>query len=93
MRQCTDFYTYRRSETVDAESKNVPLKQTDWDNDLTTAEHDVLANELARLQQAIYEHCHITNRPRTLDDDRKLYLILPEKLPADFRLELSRALL
>jgi hypothetical protein len=45
-----------------------------------------LALEHARLGAAILRHRDIADRPRTADDDRALYAVLPEKLPADFRL-------
>ena len=86
MRACTDFYNYRRSETADLIPPDAILDQNKWDNDLIAAEHSMLVEELKKIQQGIYTHRNITNRPKTTDDDRKLYEILPEQIPADFRL-------
>jgi hypothetical protein len=48
--------------------------------------HDKLLDELVKLQDAILAHREVGNKPRTVEDDRQLYRVLPEKLPADFRL-------
>ena len=60
--------------------------QEHWDDDLIDQQSDVLLDKLVKLQEEIRRHRDIIGRPRTLDDDRRLYNVLPEKMPADFRL-------
>src|SRR3989344_3813621 len=45
-----------------------------------------LRSELGKLESAIRKHSYIVYRERTLEDDKELYSVLPEKIPADFRL-------
>ncbi len=41
---------------------------------------------MMRLEDGLRIHRDISGRPRTIEDDRVLYSVLPEKIPADFRL-------
>lgn len=86
MRRCGDFFTYRQVKTPDALSNEAIFDHGHWDDDLAKMHSDALLDELMKIQQAIRRHGDITDRPRTVDDDRRLYSVLPEKLPADFRL-------
>ncbi len=49
-------------------------------------QHAELVETLFALQQSIRAHRDIFSKKRTLEDDRTLYALLPEKIPADFRL-------
>lgn len=56
------------------------------DDDLAALSEDGLVRELLHTQQAVRVHRDIVGRERTLENDRALYLVLPERLTADFRL-------
>jgi hypothetical protein len=83
---CTCFYRLRRSETADPMPKDAILDPAHWDDDLIGRTSIELLQILFGLQQAINKHRSIPVRMRTIEDDRELYSILPEKIPADFRL-------
>jgi hypothetical protein len=85
MRLCELFYRHRRSETLDPIPIDAILDPTRWDDDLINNRGLELLEKQDQLVQYISEHCHIIG-PRTIEHDRKLYSVLPEKLPADFRL-------
>jgi hypothetical protein len=83
MAQCRAFYQHRRAAAPDpAPAEDLP--QPDADLDVMTQPQ--LAATLAALQEGIRKHRDVKDRPRSLDDDRALYALLPEKRPADFRL-------
>lgn len=84
MRRCREFYQHRRAETPDAPL--APAPQGIPDADLGRMLQADLVACLIALQAAIRAHANIKDRPRTLDDDRALYSVLPDKIPADFRL-------
>lgn len=87
MTQCEFFYKYRRSEIADPVPSDAILDSSQWDDDLYTMSRVELVNELIKTQVAIQTHRNAQyNRPSTIDDDRRLYAMLPEKIPADFRL-------
>lgn len=86
MEKCRAFFVHRRSETVDPIPEDAIVDSAHWDDDLQTMSHDELATELQGIDVAIKKHWDIHGRPRTIDDDQALYRILPEKMPADFRL-------
>lgn len=86
MKKCVEFYNFRRSDTPDTATPEANFDKATWDNDLETMNASELINELVKIQEAICVHYEIGNRPRTTEDDRKLYSVLPEKIPADFRL-------
>jgi hypothetical protein len=86
MKQCVLFYENRRAETKDEIPIDAIIDPTKWDLDLHNNSMRELTDKLAVLFDIIEKHRDITGRPRTVDDDRKLYAVLPEKLPADFRL-------
>ncbi len=86
VRRCREFYTHRRSETRDQVPAEVILSRNFWNSDLREMTMKHLDEEQRRLKQAILCHRDIVERPRTLNDDRALYRVLPEKLVADFRL-------
>ena len=86
MRLCRAFYSFRRADAADAPSPQAIPDRASWDNDVLDMNHNELTGELLRVQEAVRLHRDITDRPRTIDDDRALYGILPEKIVADFRL-------
>ena len=86
MRACREFYAHRRAEAPDPIPKNALVEKEKWDADLRAMQHAELVETLTALQQSIRAHRDISSRKRTLQDDRALYALLPEKLPADFRL-------
>ena len=86
MRLCEIFYAHRRADIADPLPRDAITDPLRWDDDLLDAPLVVLLDKLFMLNQAIRVHRDIFNRYRTVDDDRALYAILPEKLPADFRL-------
>lgn len=88
MGQCEIFYEHRRSDTANAPTSFV-LEKRSWDIDLKDARRPTLRGKLLQLQEAISWHYKapiLQKRPRNLEDDRTLYRVLPENLPADFRL-------
>lgn len=84
MRRCREFYRHRRADAPDAPAASAP--RGDSDADLERMTQAGLAACLVDLQAAIRAHANIRDRPRTLADDRALYAVLPDKIPADFRL-------
>jgi hypothetical protein len=83
---CRSFYDNRRAEQPDHVPTNVVSNPALWDADLDTLSEAELVAELERIHKAIRTHRDVVGRERTLDDDRALYEVLPEKIPADFRL-------
>ena len=83
---CTCFYGFRRAELPDPIPPDAIVNEALWDLDLEGASEAELLDKLLQIQNAIRAHYDIGLRPRTIDDDRQLYAVLPEKLPADFRL-------
>ena len=86
MARCRLFYEHRRADAPDPIPEDATLDPLQWDNDLWKMMPDELFAKLIRIQEAIRCHRNIFGRPRTIEDDRKLYSVLPEKIPADFRL-------
>lgn len=86
MRRCTSFYNKRRSDISDPVPKDAIIDREHWDDDLASMTHAELLDELLRIQKALRTHRDINGRERNTEDDRALYRILPEHLPADFRL-------
>jgi len=86
MQRCREFHAFRNADGVDTLPAEAILDPDRWDDDLWHRSRRSLDDELGKLQEAIRTHRDIAGRPRTADDDRALYLALPEKLPADFRL-------
>lgn len=86
MRRCRQFYFCRRATTKDSAPVDAIFDKSQWDADLVSMTKEQLANELMHIQEAIRRHRDIDNRPRSANDDRLLYSILPEKIPADLRL-------
>lgn len=86
MEQCRAFFLHRRAEQADPLPPDAIQDPQKWNGDLQTLSELELQTVLTALQEAIQTHRDIHDRPRTLQDDRALYAILPEKIPADFRL-------
>ncbi|MEK7585184.1 MAG: hypothetical protein AAB455_01540 [Patescibacteria group bacterium] len=86
MATCLEFYTHRRAETADPVPEGAIRSPRFWNVDLDQMTTKQLKSELSRLTKAITRHWVIVPRPRTTADDRELYAMLPEKMPADFRL-------
>lgn len=84
MVRCEEFYRHRR---MDSELRLLPGAIQDpalWNRDLPSMDREGMLDELANLQYAIYRHRE--SSPVSLVHDLTLYMVLPEKLPADFRL-------
>lgn len=90
MKRCEAFYENCRSEAADSILENDFCEWLDWDANLHRLSHSELFRKLLRLQVAIADHRDVEveqNRPRNLEDDRRLFwAALPEREPADFRL-------
>lgn len=86
MQLCRQFYIWRRAEIADPVSADAILDPNLWDKDLDQMSNADLFEELARIQNVIRQHRDINGRLRTVEDDRALYTVLPEKVSADFRL-------
>lgn len=86
MKRCGAFYRNRRADLPDIVPPDAIQNPAEWDNDLGSMGEEILKKELDKLLQAIKLHRDISGRERTLDDDRALYRVLPEKRTADFRL-------
>lgn len=86
MALCRQFFYLRRAHAPDPMPFDVINDPKQWDNDLVPMTYYQLLVELICIQKVIRTHRDIGNRPRTIDDDRMLYSVLPEKIPADFRL-------
>ena len=86
MRQCRTFFNYRNSAVKEEASADAVLDPARWDDDLSKMNAEGLRSELGKLESAIRKHSYIVYRERTLEDDKELYSVLPEKIPADFRL-------
>ncbi len=86
MSRCGAFYRDRRADQADLIPVDAQIDFAIWDQDLEHASDDVLEQVLTKLRMAIQQHRDIESKPRTLEDDRVLYRVLPEKLTADFRL-------
>ncbi len=86
MDKCREFWKNRREIFTDRVPEDVLIRLIICDKDLEFKTQDELTEELNQLYFRIVAHRDIFDRPRTLEDDRKLYAVLPEKIPADFRL-------
>jgi len=89
MRECELFYEHRRAESPDPIPDDAILDQAEWDHDLDEKNWEYHLDTLVALQRSAVRFRDVRlveKRPVTLDDDRALYSILPEKIPADFRL-------
>ncbi len=88
MELCKNFWTFRRAGEADPIPKRAIRDRRLWDQDLRSPlmTRKGLLDELFKIQQAIKKHRDIGRRHRTVEDDRLLYTVLPEKMPGDFRL-------
>lgn len=84
--QCTRFWYFRNERFADPIPPDAIIDPLRWDDDLAATNGIGFIEELMRIQEAIEQHRDIAGRIRTSEDDRLLYAVLPEKLPADFRL-------
>ena len=87
--RCEQFYEHRNSDRQDTLPFGAIINPDLWDQDLwhpRKMDADHLKQELFRVQEAIAKHLHISGRPRTFQDDKELYAVLPEKLAANFEL-------
>ncbi|HZS42931.1 MAG TPA: hypothetical protein VFA52_01800 [Candidatus Paceibacterota bacterium] len=86
MKECGSFYFHCRADEADPVPADAILDPLEWDRDLEIVnEHDFFMH-LHSMQQGFLILREIKSRPKTVDDYRRLYSTLPEKLPADFRL-------
>ena len=84
MKCCRDFFNFRQEDHQDSIE---PVTDTaHWDDDLIAMTNDQLLDGLLQLQIAIRSHRDTTNQPRTMEDDKALYSVLPEKVATDFSL-------
>src|SRR5882672_6316260 len=83
MARCRDFYVHRSSDVADAVPADAVIDPAKWDADLDAISESQVQAELARTRHAIMDHRDVAGRPLTLEDDRALYAVLPEKIPAD----------
>ncbi len=86
MRKCRLFYQNRNAVSADPMPADAILYPVKWDDDLKEMSAEDLRNEHTKLETAILKHYHIPYERKTIIDDRELYGVLPEKIPADFRL-------
>src|SRR3989344_6651504 len=86
MRICTSFYHNRRADQADSTPKDAILNPKKWDKDITRMINHQLSTELDKIERAIRKHRDTPILELTLDDDRELYRVLPEKIPVDARL-------
>lgn len=86
MIECEKFYNFRRADNKDQPPPQANFDPALWDKDLDDMTPTLLWFELAKTQRRIRHHRDIFGRNRSIDDDRELYNVLPEKIPADFRL-------
>jgi len=86
MAKCRSYFRLRSMKSLDPTLANAVIDPGKWDDDLATMDEEQLRRECLRIEQAIRKHDAIVGRERTVDDDRELYSVLPEKIPADFRL-------
>ena len=86
MSKCVAFYHNRRSDFIDALPSDTALDREKWDNDLSSMDFKALYHEIDKITKAAVKHYSILDIKKTIEDDRGLYRILPEKMPADFRL-------
>lgn len=93
MEKCRQFFRDRNAEAADPAPTGAIVDPARWDDDLQNTTPAQLLDELVRVQEAIRRHRDIAGRPRTAEDDRALYGVLPEKVPADFRLPPEEAFL
>lgn len=86
MLRCKEFYLNRRADEPDPIPSEAILDPAHWDDDLERP--DVNPEQaFASLIEAIRAHRDLPEgTTRTLEHDRILYLALPERMPADFRL-------
>src|SRR3989344_175190 len=86
MRKCRAFFKHRNVNSVDEIPADAVLDPVKWDDDLAGMNSGELNHEFSKLENAIRKHSYIVVKERTVEDDRELYSVLPEKIPADFRL-------
>lgn len=86
MRRCTEFHMYRRADAPDSVPFDAIVDPKKWNDDINAIAPADLHIEFKKIEAAIKKHHDIVDRPRTIQDDRALYAVLPEKVPADFRL-------
>jgi hypothetical protein len=86
MKCCNEFWAFRRTNFPDPVPSDAILDPNFWDDDLIEMSAEELAEEFVRLCRAVRAHRDVAGRPRTISDDQALYTVLPEKIPADFRL-------
>ncbi len=86
MERCTQFYLFRRATEPDPIPHGAILDPLRFDEDLFSITRDAILAEILKIQRGIKKHRDVRNRPQSIYDDRELYALLPEKLPADFRL-------
>jgi hypothetical protein len=91
-KKCWEFYTYRRASRPDGVPRDAICDPALWDSDLVSMHREALVAELLRIQAAIRVH-RDASEPRAIWNDRQLYAVLPENIPADFRLPSEAAFL
>ncbi len=85
MERCEAFFRLRRADEADVVPYRAMRDPERWDEDVNELDGELLREEVSRIESAIRAHRDV-GRPLTVDDDRALYAVLPERIPADFRL-------
>ncbi|MBP7134148.1 hypothetical protein KBA73_02940 [Patescibacteria group bacterium] len=86
MKACRAFYLYRRTDEADLQPADANVDSATWDQDLEQMTLSAAERERETIESSIRIHRDIQGRDRTVEDDRLLYRVLPEKMVADFRL-------
>lgn len=90
MKKCQYFFKNRNANSPDPTPANAILDPLEWDSDLVRMSSESLWEEYTKLEKGIIKFDSIPIEKRTIEHDRELYSLLPEKIPADFRLPCER---
>ena len=83
---CRAFYYRRRSDYLYPLPPDVINDRAKWDDDLAAMSIAEQMQELEKLHQEGLRHYKMPIFKLTMEDDKKLYNVLPEKVSCDFRL-------
>ena len=86
MWRCEEFYVFRRADAADPVPPDAIPDPALWDADIPRMDAGELLDKLAQAQETIRRHRDMPHWLRTIEHDRLLYSVLPEKIPPDFRL-------
>ena len=86
MARCEAYYRNRRSDAPEAIPENAIRATRRWNEDIDGLGRGGTLREMRRVEAAIRAHRDAEDGEHTANHDRALYAVLPENLPADFRL-------